>query len=86
MAMERDLWTLPEVRRAAAPLVPLRLDLSSPGPESDGLLAIFSVDSVPAVLVIDDRGRELDRVEGLPTAAAVLAMLQSLEGPRSPRP
>jgi thiol:disulfide interchange protein DsbD len=85
LVLEREVWTRPEVREAARPLVPLRLDVSASRPENDGLMAIFSVDSVPAVLVLDYTGRELGRVQGVLEAASILALLRSLEGGRAPR-
>ncbi|MBM4374024.1 MAG: thioredoxin family protein [Deltaproteobacteria bacterium] len=85
LGLEREVWTHPEVRQAASAFVPLRLDLSGSRPESDGLMAIFAVDSVPAVLVIDDAGRELGRVQGVPEAASILALVRSFEGGRTLR-
>jgi len=86
LALQREVWTRPDVRQASSSLVPLRLDLTAAGAESDGLMAIFAVDSVPAILVVDDTGRVLGRVQGVPEAASIVALVRSFDGGRTPRP
>ena len=77
--LARDVWSDPNVERMLAPLVRLQLDVSDSSADSEGKTAEFAVDSVPAVLILDETGRELSRLTAGIDAAKILAAVRSTE-------
>ena len=63
VALGRRLEASEAVRRAAAKVVAVRVDLTATSEDNEALAARHSVDHVPTIVVIDRRGR-LVRLEG----------------------
>jgi thiol:disulfide interchange protein len=75
VAAERTLWKSAAIARAAAPFVPLRIDLTDDDTTSRGLAERYAVDAVPTVLLLDHEGRELERLKGMPDEPELLEAL-----------
>lgn len=60
-----------------AGFVTVRLDVTEQTPLTRAQLALHAVDSLPALLVLDPAGRELDRIDSYLPADALVARLQA---------
>ena len=60
-----------------AGFVPVRLDVTEQTPLTRAQLALHGVDALPAMLVLDGAGRELDRIDSYLPADAFVARLQA---------
>jgi thiol:disulfide interchange protein len=73
---ERTVWSDAGVRRAAATVVPLAIDLTDvSAAASEERAARHRIERVPSVLIVDARGSELARFEGLVDAALVMTAI-----------
>lgn len=59
--LERDVMTSIPVRRAAEPFVAARLDLSGATPLDDGARRALGAEHVPALVLVDPRGSQVER-------------------------
>ena len=77
---ERTLWKSAAVARAMAPFVALRIDLTDDDTTSRGLVERYTVDVVPTVLLLDEDGREVERLKGMPSEPTLIAALARVAG------
>lgn len=57
IAMERDVWTDPEVRRAARSFVMLRLDATDTDSGVEMTISRYDVAGIPSIVIVDVDGR-----------------------------
>lgn len=57
IAMERDVWTDPEVRRAARSFVMLRLDATETDGVAEMTISRYNVAGIPSIVIVDVDGR-----------------------------
>ncbi|MBI4953598.1 MAG: thioredoxin family protein [Myxococcales bacterium] len=76
--LSNEALTAPEVVvELARGFVPLRLDVSEPTPRARAELEHYGVTALPAVLILDGDGRELDRVTDVVSGAALAGRLRA---------
>jgi thiol:disulfide interchange protein DsbD len=83
-ALDRWVWSDSRVRREAGRFVLLRIDGSEgtsavKSGEFDRTAVRYGIAGLPTVILVDGRGRELDRIEGVVAADEMLGRLRSAE-------
>ncbi len=76
---ERVLWPSPSIRRAVRPFVALQLDFTVIGADADERMSTLSLRQIPALLALDENGRELGRLEGIVTPEQALKLIAEAE-------
>jgi hypothetical protein len=78
LAMARDVWADPRIRRAARTVVPVFLDLTSSDETAPAAQAAvrLGLTLVPSVALLTSDRREIGRLEGVADADAVLELLR----------
>ncbi|HWE02517.1 MAG TPA: thioredoxin family protein [Tepidisphaeraceae bacterium] len=71
--MRRTAWTDPAVAAAMADLVPVQIDIDQQG----DLARKFGISSIPALLLLDERGNVLKEQAGLLSPDKFIAWLKS---------
>jgi thiol:disulfide interchange protein DsbD len=61
LQLERSVWPHPDVARAAAPFVTVRVDMTGQESACAQLAAEWGVESLPAVVFVDPQGRVLSQ-------------------------
>jgi thiol:disulfide interchange protein len=76
--MDRTTFRDPDVVRAAAPFVPLRVDATADDDRVKGILARFRVPGVPTYVVLGPNGVERLRLSGFVPADEMVRALRTV--------
>lgn len=74
--MERTTWADPRVIRRARPFIALRLDVSAADANAQVSADVHDLRAIPAVVILDELGHEITRIEGHAGPDEVLAAMR----------
>ena len=73
--MERETWSDPRVIQRARSFVALRLDVSKADANAQADADRYDVQRVPSVVILDELGHEITRIEGYAHPENVLSAM-----------
>jgi thiol:disulfide interchange protein len=73
--MDRTVWADRRVLDRSRNFVPLRLDLTNTDANAQAVADRYDLHVVPEVVILDDTGREVARIEGFTTVDKILSAL-----------
>lgn len=81
LTMDRVVWPDLGVRAAAQPFVALRVDLTADDPDANARLDHLAIVGLPSLIVFDEEGVEVARVERFADAVEVASVLREARAP-----
>jgi len=84
-AMERNVFTAPEVVELSKNFLPIRVDLTQRHPDQEVLLKRYRIRGVPTIVFLNDRGEEQtgSRIESYVNKGELLKRMEQVIGPTS---